>query len=101
MEVLLKKKTFFLEETKLSIKVIVCLTSRLGFNCISAVPVSLITFRVERGQIFCEVDEKGKFRDKKLLWVTWSLTGSTCMGLELPSIASVNIVDQFEEDLTH
>lgn len=46
-------------------------------------------------------DEKGKFRDKKLLWVTWSLTGSTCMGLELPSIASVNIVDQFEEDLTH
>lgn len=52
VEVLLKKKTFFLEETKLSIKVIVCLTSRLGFNCISAVPVSLITFRVEKRSDF-------------------------------------------------
>lgn len=83
VEVLLKKKTFFLEETKLSIKVIVCLTSRLGFNCISAVPVSLITFRVEKRSDFLwswwtSKDEKGKFRDKKLLWVTWSLTGSTC-----------------------
>lgn len=51
VEVLLKKK-LFLEETKLSIKVLVCLTSRLGFNCISLVPVSLITFRVEMRSLF-------------------------------------------------